>query len=155
MNPTGWLVIGMGNLHRSDDAAGRWVARQLVADRVPGLLVHECGGELAGLLAAWANAQRVVVVDALQSGARPGTLRRWDPHAQTLPPGRFPCSTHDLGLAEAVDIARVLGQLPPQLVIYGIEGNRFTHGTALSPAVAVAVPRAAHRVRREIERHQA
>ena len=42
-------------------------------------------------------------------------------------------------VAEAVEIARALGRLPPRLLIYGIEEIRFELGGSLSLEVAAAV----------------
>ena len=52
-----------------------------------------------------------------------------------LPRGLFRCSSHLFGPAEAVETARVLGRLPTELVLYGIEGAEFGYGEALSPEV--------------------
>jgi hydrogenase maturation protease len=49
------------------------------------------------------------------------------------------CSTHALGVAEAIELARALGRLPARLEVYAIEGARFTAGAGLSPAVEQAV----------------
>ena len=53
-------------------------------------------------------------------------------------------------LAETVELARALGQLPQQLVIYLIEGEQFDTGAPLSPRVAEAVERAADAIRAEL-----
>ena len=52
-----------------------------------------------------------------------------------------PASTHLIGLADALELARALGRLPPRVVVYGIEGHRFGVGDPVSPAVAAAVDR--------------
>ena len=43
-------------------------------------------------------------------------------------------STHALGLADAVELARSLGRLPQRVVVYGIEGAAFEFGNGLSAA---------------------
>ena len=48
-------------------------------------------------------------------------------------------STHLLGVAEAVELARVLGRLPKALRLVAIEGRNFAHGAKLSPQVEAAV----------------
>ena len=48
-------------------------------------------------------------------------------------------STHALGLAEAIEIARSLGRLPTRVRVVGIEGARFDFGRGLSPEVEDAV----------------
>jgi hydrogenase maturation protease len=47
--------------------------------------------------------------------------------------------THAFGLATAVELARVLGQLPKRLTVVGIEAASFAQGTTLSPEVAASV----------------
>jgi hydrogenase maturation protease len=43
-------------------------------------------------------------------------------------------------VAEAIELARTIGELPPSLIVYGIEGLDFSAGTSLSPEVAASVP---------------
>lgn len=137
------VILGIGNRYRSDDAVGPLVADRLAA---LGLPAREHSGEGAGLIEAWSGAEHVVVVDAMQSGARPGTVRRLDAGAEALPTGLFRYSSHRFGLAEAVETARALGRMPASLVIYGIEGRAFGFGEALSPEVAEAVEEVVRRV---------
>jgi hydrogenase maturation protease len=59
-------------------------------------------------------------------------------------------STHAFGVAEAIELARALGQLPPALVVYGVEGATFEAGAGLSAAVAAAVPQVVAQVRQEL-----
>lgn len=127
------LILGIGNPFRRDDGVGPWVAHRLAAAGWP---AQEHSGEGAGLMDLWDGASHVAVVDALQSGATPGTVRRFDAVTQTLPSGLFRYSSHLFGLAEAIETARVLGRLPPVLIVYGVEGADFAFGEGLSPAVS-------------------
>ena len=43
-----------------------------------------------------------------------------------------------------------MGELPEQLIVYGIEGLDFSAGTDLSPDVAEALPAAANVILQEI-----
>jgi hydrogenase maturation protease len=146
------LVIGVGNAERGDDAIGR-VAARLVRARAPaGVRVIESCGEPASLLDAWRGARRVFLVDAVQSGAARGAIHRFDAGAGALPARFFRCSTHGLGVAEAVELARALRCLPPRLVVYGIEAARFGAGETPSRVLVRAAAEAARRVREEIGR---
>ena len=60
-------------------------------------------------------------------------------------------STHHVGLAETVESARALGQLPRTTVVYGIEGASFEVGEQLSPEVAAVIDTVADAVRKEVE----
>jgi hydrogenase maturation protease len=136
------LVVGIGHPFRGDDAIGPLVAEAVAALLLPGVTALAHHGEGTDLMARWQGYDRVVVVDATRSDAGPGTLRRWDAVAGPLPAQLFPKSSHLFGLAEAVEMARLLGQLPPTLIVIGIEGADFTTGAPLSPAVAEALTRA-------------
>lgn len=135
-------VVGIGNRYRHDDAVGL-----IVAERVGGTLLE---GEPVALLDAWEGADAVVVVDAVASGAAPGTVHRLDAVAEPLPPELFAASTHHLGVADAVELARALGRLPKRLVVIGIEGACWEAGEGLSTEVEAAVESAADAVREEV-----
>jgi hydrogenase maturation protease len=135
------LLIGAGNDFRSDDGVGRAIARGVAALGLPGLRVRECTGEGAELMDLWQGADEVVVVDAAHSGARPGTVVRFEASRERLPTGFFSYTTHAFSVAEAVETARALGTLPRNLVVYGVEGEAFGHGQHLSPCVAAAASR--------------
>ena len=142
------LVIGLGAADRGDDAVGGVVAGA-VAVRLSGITVvaHE---DPTGLLDVWAGHSPVVVVDAVRTGAPPGTVHRLETVTDALPIRPGHAGTHALGLAEMVELGRALGRLPERLVIVAIEAERFDHGAPLSPAVAAAVPVAVRRVCEEL-----
>ena len=145
------LVIGLGNAFRGDDGVGRVVARRLREIALPGVTVREESGEGAALMEAWMDAGAVILVDAVQSGAAPGTIHRLDATRTPVPSRFFHYSTHAFSVAEAVELARALNQLPPRLILYGIEGGDFTAGEQLSPEVAAAVDELLPRIRQEIQ----
>ncbi|MEO8091740.1 MAG: hydrogenase maturation protease [bacterium] len=132
-------LIGIGNRFRRDDAAGLEVARRLRLAQPPGVTVLEREGEPTSLLEAWSDADEALVVDGVSSGAEPGTLHRFEASEGALPARLFKSSTHALGVAEAVELARELDRLPPRLAVYGIEGENFEAGEGLTPAVQAAV----------------
>jgi hydrogenase maturation protease len=94
----------------------------------------------------------VVVVDAVRSGAAPGTVHVLDAGATSdaLPLEAWAATgrggTHALGLAAVVGLARALGRLPDRLTVVGVEAEQLDHGVPLSPSVAAAVVSAAARV---------
>ena len=137
-----WLaLIGVGNRFRRDDGAGLEVAARLRAMRPPGVRVLEEEGEPASLLEAWEGVTEALVVDGVQSGAAPGTLHRFEATKEPLPAELFRPSTHALGVADAVELARELDRLPNRLAVYGIEGESFETGQGLTPPVAATVDR--------------
>jgi hydrogenase maturation protease len=143
------LVIGVGNVWRGDDAVGLAVLEHLRA-ALPEVPMSAASGEGAALMESWAAVRHVIIIDATASGAAPGTIHRLDAQAQPIPAELFHYSTHDFGVAEAIEMARVLGRLPESLIIYGIEGSTFDFGAELAPAVARAVPDVVQRIHQEI-----
>jgi hydrogenase maturation protease len=145
-DPAKVLIIGVGNAYRGDDRAGIAVAQQLAGQVSPGTEVLRESGEGTALVEAWKGAQFVILVDAIQSGASPGTIRRIDAREEPVRVELFPRSTHAFGVSGAIELARTLNELPTHVVVYGIEGRDFTPGEQLSPEVETAVPLAAAQV---------
>ena len=138
------LVIGLGRVDRGDDAIGPEVART-VAER--------CGTEVevmesdqpAELMEVWSGREVVVVVDAVRSGAPPGTIQVFHLGAHDASPvqdgwrSSGQGGTHSWGIDAVVGLAGVMGTLPTRLVLVCVEGSSFEHGAAMSTAVAGAV----------------
>ncbi|MGO9268745.1 MAG: hydrogenase maturation protease [Terriglobia bacterium] len=146
------LVIGIGNEYRGDDAVGLIVTRRLAERRDLTFTLLEHNGDGAVLMEAWQGAETVIAVDAVNSGAEPGTTHRLDASRQSLtdltalPPEAWRGSTHAFSLVQAVELSRTLHQLPLHFVVYGIEGRNFEAGTGLSLEVAKAVPKVAESI---------
>lgn len=144
------LILGCGNRQRGDDAAGILAAERL---RALGIAAEVCAGESSELMEAWSDADDVIVVDAVVVGAPVGTVHVWDGRQ---PPAFATAkrSTHGLGVAEAIALARALDRLPARLRVYGIEGNNFEMGNALSPEVEHAVEEVVRRIAAEFRRSE-
>ena len=142
------IVVCVGNELRGDDGAGPAVAERLRVDAAD-LDVAVCGQEASRLLDAWAGADAVSVVDAVSSGAPPGTIHRFDASERALPSTVFRGSTHALGVGEVIELARALGRLPSRVLVFGIEGGRFGSGHGLTSEVSEAVRVVAAEVAKE------
>ncbi|MDZ7262302.1 MAG: hydrogenase maturation protease [candidate division KSB1 bacterium] len=156
--PPRLLVIGVGNADRGDDAVGLIVAQRLkekaqsAGNEIsyePITILEQSGQDLA-LIESWKEAETVIVIDAIHSGAKPGTLQRFDAQAQPIPAKFFHHSTHTFSVVDAIELARVLDLLPPRLIIYGIEGKTFKPGAGLSWEVEKAIPEVVEQVLREL-----
>jgi hydrogenase maturation protease len=119
------LTIGIGNEYRGDDAAGLIVARRLKELLADSAIVMEHSGDGAALMEAWRGAETVIIIDAVMSGAAPGTIHRFDASAQPLAKSSFRCSTQAFSVAGAIELARALCELPRSLIVYGIEEKKL------------------------------
>jgi hydrogenase maturation protease len=133
-------IIGCGCTDRGDDAAGLLVARRL---REWGIDACEQSGEGLALMESWAGPDEVILIDAVVTGRPAGAVTVWDASDAPVAADVYRCSTHAFGVAEAVQLARVLERMPRRLLIYGIEGRRFDFGSAPSPEVVEASERVA------------
>lgn len=132
------LVIGVGNPHRGDDAVGPLVASRLKSRADFRFRVIQQAGDGLSLMDAWEGADTVIIMDAAFSGKRAGTIHRINASVESMPKDLLRCSTHALGVAEAIELARALDQLPRRVIVYGIEGDSYGQGEGLSEAVEEA-----------------
>jgi hydrogenase maturation protease len=140
------LVVGIGNPDRGDDGFGPAVASRLRGRVPPGVCILERGGDVLALIEEWAGFSAVVIVDAAAQISRPGRVHRLDLTHCSPSAGFARSSTHAFGIAEAVELARSLDQLPSRLIAYLVEGERFDIGAPLSPVVAEAVGEVVERI---------
>ncbi len=125
----------MGNQFRSDDSVGVLIARELANNKDPNYDIVEHQGDGATLMDLWSGFDNVIIIDAVSSGSEPGNIFRLDANEQKIPTEFFNYSTHAFSVAEAVEMARTLGTLPKQMILYGIEGQNFSNGTELTEPV--------------------
>jgi hydrogenase maturation protease len=158
--PCPFLVVGVGNQFRGDDALGLIVARRIGAMAITGVDVVEGPPDGAYLIELLRGRECAFIVDAFASGSPPGFLHRHDATLQHLPAYLFRHSSHSFGVAEALELGRRLGLLPPRIFVYGIEGSDFRTGAGLSAAVEEKVDELTclvateiEDVRREMEHH--
>lgn len=146
------LVIGIGNPDRGDDAAGRHVAARLSARGLAGVVVREATGTATELMDLWHGFDTVILIDASAPQGTPGKVRILDANKGALPPLGPEWSSHGLGLGEAIELARALGDLPAAALIVALEGKNFSHGAGLSPEIAASLDEAEQVALAEIDR---
>ena len=139
------LVIGVGNRWRGDDGVGPLTIDALAALGAdgPDADLIALDGEPGRLVAAWEDRSRVVVVDAIVTGDRPGTVHCIAAHPDAdrdrIEGWQATAGSHGNGIAAAIALGRALDRLPVRLVVVGVEPGRLDHGDELSPAVAAAI----------------
>ena len=143
------LVLGLGNPILTDDGVGIHVVRAL-ADQLdqPGVEVAEASLGGLRLLDMAVGYDRLILVDAIQDGGRPGQIYRLRP--DDLRPSLHAASSHDLSLAAALELGRRLGWTLPDdeaITIVAVEvQDVMTFEEVCTPQVQAAIPRAAQMV---------
>lgn len=144
--PAPVLILGLGNLLLRDDGVGQSLLAQLggVASRWGNAVELLDGGTLGlALLAFLERRSAVVILDAVTRGAPPGTVHVLQGEEVLSAGGRDKSSAHEIGAAQLLRAAALLGELPQHLAVVGIEPEAVDTGIGLSQAVSAALQPAA------------
>jgi hydrogenase maturation protease len=142
------LVLGIGNTLLSDEGLGVHLLNYLRANYpdLPGVTYLD-GGTLSFTLAAdIEDCDNLVVLDAAQLDAEPGTVRLLVGADMDAFIGHGKRSVHEVGLADLMTIATLLNRLPANRALLGIQPAEFGWGETTSDAVSAVIPEAASRV---------
>lgn len=129
------VVIGIGNTIHRDDGAGVHALRRLEADpRLPDHVKLVDGGTHGlELLADVHGCARLLLLDAIDVGEKPGTVIRMTANdLRGLPGG---ASVHQLGLGDLLATLPLISDAPTEVVLLGIQPAETDWATDLSPAV--------------------
>jgi hydrogenase maturation protease len=137
-------IICVGNADRADDALGPVCADMLAKHGLP---VRVCPGDAFELLEIFRDSPAVFLVDAVVTGSKPpGTIYAIDGDSNAIRTASWTGSTHGLGVAEALRLAKALGVCPSRVFIYGVEASKFDWGEAMTPEVQAALPALVERI---------
>jgi hydrogenase maturation protease len=135
-------VLGYGNPDRGEDGVGPAVVRGLSPTLPPEVAARAINRDGLALLDLWEGCDTVILIDAVLSGAAPGTVRYLNGCRLPASDRLRLSSTHGWGLRETIELGARLGRLPRRLLVVGIEAERFEIGAAIRPAVAEGIRRA-------------
>lgn len=131
--PTGILILGVGNLLRKDEGVGVQVVQRLQRLPLPGgVKVLDGGTAGIGLLDLLEGYERAVIIDAADMGLEPGSVVKFRPEAATFKTPDFRLSLHSVDLNSVLELARLLGKRLPEIVIIGVQPKDIGWGTDLS-----------------------
>ena len=112
-----------------------------LAEQLPASMLASSDGELTTLMELFAENNEVVIIDALDlqnDNHEAGMILQLNPAVDRLEDTGLRSSTHAMGIAEAIEMARTLGDLPERLRVIGIVGRDFSNREGLSPEVRQA-----------------
>lgn len=151
------LVLGIGNTLLSDEGAGVHAIHYLRQHHAaPPDTEYVDGGTLSFTLAGLIEqAQNLIVIDAAQLDAQPGTVQTFvgsdmDDFLSHNRKG----SVHEVSLMDLLSIATLAEELPPQRALIGIQPAVIDWGEAPTAQVQAAIPRACQQVLSLIETWQ-
>lgn len=141
------LIVGIGSPILGDDGVGLHAARRVQAlPPCDNVTVLELGTGGLALLDYLDGHDRLIILDAIVTGATPGTIFELggEDAAATVHFG----GAHEADLPAVLSLARKLAKrMPEEVIVIAVEaGDITTFSETLTPEVAAAVPEVLARV---------
>ena len=132
-------VVGVGNVLLKDEGIGVHIAHALQQTDIPHDIKVIDGGTSPDLPYYIKDCDKLIIVDAVQGGGKPGTFYRFHPHDANIESGEM-ASAHELGLGQSLEMMRLMGSEPREIVIIGIEPKEIGWGIELSAELQQKIP---------------
>ena len=143
------FVLGIGNILRKDDGIGVHVINALQKENLPSTVELVDGGtSTLDMLGYFVDYPRVIVVDALRAGYKPGTIYKIKPE-EIAGYRKENLSLHDVQILDVVKMANMLGGFP-DVVIFGIEPWDISQGLELTETMQRCIPDIMGHIKQEI-----
>ncbi|MBO8181857.1 MAG: hydrogenase maturation protease [Archaeoglobus sp.] len=148
------LVLGIGNILLRDEGVGVRVAEELKNLDLPEDVEVIDGGTLGlSLLNFFESYEKVVIIDAVKGGKKPGTIYKFD-LTEYLDNISYPfslSSMHDIDFVYTMkQIGREFYKLPEKMIVIGIEPEEVEAGLELSDRLKKKIPEVVKLVLEEI-----
>ena len=134
------LVLGIGNVLLTDEGIGVRALNELERRYTFPENVELLDGGTAGieLLRHIRNRDYLIIIDAMKFNQEPGTVTRVE--GNDVPAAfRTRISPHQLGLSDLLAAAMLTDELPPNLVLFGVEPENLDIGLDLTDTVEASV----------------
>ncbi|MBI5899131.1 MAG: HyaD/HybD family hydrogenase maturation endopeptidase [Rhodocyclales bacterium] len=135
------VVLGIGNIILSDEAAGVRAVEALERGWLLPQNVMAIDGGTSGMemIEDLSDLDLLIVLDVVKTGAAPGTLVKIS--GDEIPVFfRSKLSPHQIALPDVLASLELLGTLPREIVILGVEFISLELGLEMTPTIAEKVP---------------
>jgi len=144
--PKPTIVIGLGNPIMADEGIGSALVGALAGLAEAGKLPTEnveyldggCGGMY--LLHSIAERKKVILIDCAKMGLQPGAIRRFTPDDVQTVKQMTHLSLHEVDILRVLELAKMIGQCPDEIVIFGIEPAKIEPHIGLTDALQRQLP---------------
>src|SRR4030065_1470608 len=145
------LIMGIGNILLKDEGIGVHVVRRLKEMPLPNN-VEVLDGGTAGLdlVDFMENRRKLIVIDAVKNGDKPGTIYRLTEENLKIKPKAI-MSFHEIDFLDALHMSEVMAEKPEETIVIGIEPKDMSDGTELSPEIKERIPSIIAVVMEELE----
>ncbi len=145
-------VLGTGNLLLKDEGIGVHVIQRMEQIELPEN-VRLVDGGVAGINLPYLieGADKLIVIDCVDADVEPGAIFRFTPDDVDVPQRDVTMSFHDIGLLEALELAKQDGKGPKTTVIIGVQPKEIEWGMELTPEIEKVVPDIIEAVLKELK----
>ncbi len=133
------VIVGVGNLLLKDEGIGVHVVRALQELNLPHDIQVIDGGTSLDLPYYLKDVDKLIIIDAVKAGGKPGVIYRFRPHDLNIE-SKGIISAHELGLGQSLKIMSLIGREPKEIVIIGIEPKEIDWGTEVSAELQQKIP---------------
>jgi hydrogenase maturation protease len=130
------VVAGLGNFLLRDDGIGVHAIQALQELLPRGVCTIEVGSAVLDALRLFERTDRILAIDAMRAGGRPGTIYRFV--VKDVDDRTIKTSLHEMELLEALKLLK--NGHRPAIAVLGVEPEMIDSGTDLSPSVQTALP---------------
>lgn len=142
------VVIGIGNIFRSDDGVGPYIIDKLKEANISkNVELKNLESATIDILNVIEGAFTVIVIDSIECSTKIGKIHELQ--LDDLPERERSFNLHNIGLKSIFLTAKKLERLPQNLLIYGIEIKDVSYNNQLSSEVKTAADKLVKKLEEE------
>lgn len=150
--PPRTLILGVGNLLLTDDGFGVHFINSLDGVQLPeNVTVLEAGTVSHQLIPLFRELDRLIVIDVVDAGDRPGAIFRFSPD-DIRAAAELKASLHQISLLDVLNMAALTGGRPDTVIIAVQPKDVSSWSMELSAELRAALPKVRELVWKELER---
>lgn len=136
------LILGVGSILMMDEGIGVRAIEELESRYKFPENVELLDGGTSGieLISYFSGKDYLIIIDAIKGGTEPGTVLKVEGE-DVQAKFRTRISPHQIGISDLLAAASLTGEVPKQLVLYGIEPKTIKMGIGFSDEVRAGFDR--------------
>jgi len=143
------VIIGIGNILLQDDGVGVHVIKELENEKLPSTIELVDGGtSTLDMLGFFLDYKKVIVVDCLRAGLKPGTIYKIRPE-DIKDYQKENLSIHDVQILDVVRMANMMDKYP-EVVIFGIEPEKISLDLEMTEIMVSKIPEIVSNIKKEL-----
>jgi len=144
------VIIGIGNILLQDDGVGVHVIKQLENEMLPSTIELVDGGtSTLDMLGFFLDFKKVIVVDCLRAGLKPGTIYKIKPE-DIMNYKKENLSIHDVQILDVVKMANMMNKYP-EVIIFGIEPEKIDLDLEMTQTMISKIPEIVLNIKKELK----